>query len=163
MKQCSYTAQKRDELIIRIITEEISQEERDSFYDHLTHCEACRDRFEKTKELTNKLIGISRPSPLTPIEMALLNRLIKESPSLHRKFLPINILLKTTMAIAFTLVLIFTGWEIQRKLPLNNPNINKEIFSKEDMDLIDNLEMLKELETIEKLVKTLNKNSENHS
>lgn len=162
MKKCTYTPEKINELISLAIAGEGSPKEDSLFDQHLRNCEVCREKLYRIKHIFSELTEMAKPNPLTPREIARLHGTVFTTPRQHKKTTVFPLLQSSVTALVKPLAIaicavfvIFAGWKIYHKPMLHTAKIQQENLSEEEMDIISNLDMLKDLEAIEKLVKVL--------
>lgn len=180
MKRCSYTTKKRDELIILDVAGEIAPHEASDFRRHLAGCDICQKRFDELSNFATAIAHCAHPEPLTNSEIARLNHAIMsrktpvpKSKSLYSLFSLLGLpssgfnlyrafLKPVALAFCF-LILIFSGWHLYHKpaLSLHPAKINQ--MAGDEADIIANLDMLEDLDALEKLVKVLDESAENRS
>lgn len=180
MKRCSYTPKERDELIILDVTGEIAPHTASDFRRHLAGCDICQKRFDELSNFAKAIAYYAHPEPLTNSEIARLNHAIMsrktsalKSKSLFSRLAFLQLpsfgynfsrafLKPVALAFCF-LILIFSGWHLYHKpaLSLHTAKINQ--MTGDEADIIANLDMLEDLDALEKLVKVLDESAENRS
>jgi predicted anti-sigma-YlaC factor YlaD len=70
MKECIYTSEKRDELIMLALIGELPSEAIASLLKHIESCEACRERFAQISQFDKELKSLAEPEPLSLWEIA---------------------------------------------------------------------------------------------
>lgn len=162
MKKCTYTPEKINKLVSLTISSEGSPEEFNLLSQHLRDCEVCREKLHRIKYIFSELTEMAKPDPLTPREIARLRGAVFEGSKQNKKTtVPdfsqsfVTVLLKPLAIAICAIFIIFAGWKIYREPALHTAKIQQEKISEEEVDIISHLDMLKDLETIEKLVKVL--------
>jgi len=159
MKECIYTSEKRDELIMLALVGELPSEAIASLLKHIESCEACRERFAQISQFDKELKSLAEPEPLSLWEIARITNAIHRPKQLS--IFPKVILKPLALglcAIAFT----FAGWwkiHQHTKPPLQITSTQEEAISQEDLNVIAHIDMLEELDDIEKLTKILDEPS----
>ncbi|MEJ5300895.1 MAG: zf-HC2 domain-containing protein [Thermodesulforhabdaceae bacterium] len=163
LKSCIYTPDKRDELITLALMGELSPESESFFRNHITSCEVCMERVTKLSEFYRKLKTFSEPEPLNIWEIARLTRAIRKPK--HKSVF--TSLLKPVAVGLCVMIITVGGWWKLRDHSLSfltTANIQQEEnISPEDLNVIAHIDMLEELDSIEKLTKVLDEGWENQS
>lgn len=161
MKPC----QDRRETLLLDVYGELPLNERPSWEKHLETCEGCRQERERMRRLL-QLVKEATPSPgLSPEDARDLAGSVKrelrreqEGTWWPKRFLSIPNRLIPALAAACLLV-VALGWFTMRELKapslvdtITNNNLEKPMMAA-DLDVIKNLELLEEMETLQKLVK----------
>jgi len=159
MKECIYTPEKRDELIILALTGELPSEARASLLKHIESCEACRERFAKISRFDKELKSLAEPEPLSLWEITKITNAIYRSKQLS--IFPKTILKLLAVGLCAVMLTFAGWWKIHQytKPPLQITTIQGEAISQEDLNVITHLDMLEELDDIEKLAKILDEPS----
>lgn len=173
-KRCNYTSEIRDELIILDIVGEIGPEQSAVFKEHLAYCEVCQKRFTELLGFTRAIKNCSQKESLTTAEIVQLNEAIilnKSSPERSNRT-PLSFcsgqhvfhfFTKSLAAALCIAILIFSGWHLYNKslFPSGTAKISQTYD--DEADIIANLDMLEELDVLEKLVKVLDEPSGHRS
>jgi len=163
MKECIYTSEKRDELIIMPRIGELPSEAKASLLKHIESCEACRERFAQIARFDKELKTLAEPEPLTIWEIARITNAIHRS---KQSSIFSKAILKPLAVGLCAIIITFAGWwkfHQHSTSPLQITSVQEEVISQDDLNVIAHLDMLEELDDIEKLTKILDEPSRSQS
>jgi len=131
---------------------------------HLENCEGCRQEHERLSAILTRVKEASLSPQLSPMEAramaANISRTLKAVPRRngwrqYLEFLPSRLIPAAAMAGALVIAVAVVGYLNLNKSPGLAPvslNQNEEIMlSDTDLEILDNLELLKEMDAIQKL------------
>jgi hypothetical protein len=163
MKPCS----DYQEILLLDVYGELNPAERRTWENHLGSCEHCRKEKEQLGQLL-QIIKTALPAPtLSPDKSAEQVRSIQEKFRQEadlpwwRKvdfFLPQRLIPALTTACLLLIIVSWFGLKEFRKFGLLTPSsqtIPEEQINRDDLDVVANLDFLKEMDDVEKIVKHL--------
>jgi hypothetical protein len=163
MKACS----KRQETLWLDIYEELNPNERQAWEQHLENCPGCREERQRLLHLLQR-VKDEMPPPELSVERARalswsIKRVLRDQGAVTRwrkRILGVPNRLIPALVAACLLIGVF-GWFTIDKLqsPSTFQNLSglnsEEQMSVKDLEVIDNLELLEELDTLQKLVQVV--------
>jgi anti-sigma factor RsiW len=146
---------------------ELSPEDRPSWGEHLKKCEACRREREQLVNFLQHLREVSPSPTLSPVKAETLTASIKrklrgrqEKRSWPTRLLGAPNRLVPALAAACILIVLF-GWLGVKEFSApesaqnaSNLKLQEQVLAN-DLEIVRNLELLEEMETIQKLVKVV--------
>ena len=163
MKPCS----DYQEMLLLDVYGELNPAERRAWENHLSTCEHCRKEKEQLLRLL-QTIKTALPTPtLSPDKIAAhvrsIQEKLREEANLPwwrkvRLRLPQRLIPALTTACLLLIIMSWFGLKELRKfglLPTSHQTTSEEQINRNDLDVVKNLEFLKEMEDVEKLVKHL--------
>lgn len=140
---------------------------------HLENCEGCRHEYQRLSTILAKVRQASVAPQLTPWEAramaANISRTLKAGPGRtgwrqYLDFMPSRLIPAAAMAAALVIAVAVVGYLNLNKTPGLAPvslNQNEEIMlSDTDLEILDNLELLKEMDAIQKLSRVVTPDGE---
>ena len=131
---------------------------------HLEHCEGCRQEHERLSTILTRVKEASVSPQLSPLEAramaANISRTLKAGTRRtwwrqYLEFMPSRLIPAAAMAGALIITVAVVGYLNLNKTPGMAPvslNQNEELMlSDKDLEILDNLELLKEMDAIQKL------------
>lgn len=131
---------------------------------HLEHCEGCRQEHERLSTILTRVKEASVSPQLSPLEAramaANISRILKAGTRRtwwrqYLEFMPSRLIPAAAMAGALIITVAVVGYLNLNKTPGMAPvslNQNEELMlSDKDLEILDNLELLKEMDAIQKL------------
>ena len=165
MKPCS----DYQEMLLLDVYGELNPAERRAWENHLSTCEHCRKEKEQLLQLL-QTIKTALPTPtLSPDEIAEHVRSIqwklREEANLPwwrkvRFHLPYRLVPALTTACLLLIIVSWFGVKEFKKADIIFPSLrsfSEEQINRDDLEVVKNLDFLKEMEDLEKLVKVLDK------
>ncbi len=150
---CRYSLEERERFIILDLGEELEPSLRAEWKSHLLTCQECRMEWSRFKGIIDKVKELSQKESLSKGESTrMLEEIIQRAGHKRRS------ILKPAIVLASLLLVVFLGMFFYERNEILETRV-----AKEDLEVIKNLDLLKELETIEKIVKIVDKEGENHS
>ena len=140
---------------------------------HLEHCEGCRQEHERLSTILTRVKEASVSPQLSPLEAramaANISRILKAGTRRtwwrqYLEFMPSRLIPAAAMAGALVITVAVVGYLNLNKTPGMAPvslNQNEELMlSDKDLEILDNLELLKEMDAIQKLSRAVTPDGE---
>jgi hypothetical protein len=163
MKSCS----GYQEMLFLDVYGELNPAERRAWENHLGSCEHCRKEKEQLVRLLQTIKTVLPTPTLSPDKIAedvrSIQKKLREEANLPwwRKvgfFLPQRLIPALTTACLLLIIVSWFGLKEFRKFDMLSPSsqtISEEQINRDDLDVVANLDFLKEMDDVEKLVKHL--------
>ena len=165
MKPCS----DYQEMLLLDVYEELNPAERSAWENHLGTCEHCRKDREQLVRLLQTIKTALPTATLSPDKIAdhvrSIQRKLREEADLpwwRKMYFPLPQRLIPVLTTACVLLIIISWFGLKEFekfgiLSTSHQIISEEQINRNDLEVVKNLEFLKEMEDVEKLVKHLDK------
>ena len=144
--------------------------------DHLKNCEGCRNEHERLSSLLDKIKETSVSPQLSPLQArAMATEISRTLKAGSRRtwwreclaLLPTRLAPAVAMAGALVITVVVIGYLSLNRNPgpvtvSQNPN-EELMLSDKDLEILDNLELLKEMDAIQKLSRVVNPDDESET
>ncbi len=164
MKPCPYPSEARTARMTLLLLGELSPEEERRWEVHLAHCPRCRNEYIHLQRLFY-LGNVLRERPtLSTVELLQLSRAIEHRVRSTKHRSPLTSILKP-LAIAgcFCAILLSTWSTFVAHRAAKETRWHASHLLEDDEEVISNFELLREFETIEKLIKVLDEHEDSSS
>ena len=154
----------RDEVLMLDVYGELSEEERAEWEQHLEQCAGCREERQKMLRFIDRIKREMPPPPFSSDKAGALSRALQgrlhEGKTVSRWWERIVPAPSRTLAAvaAACCVVVLAGWLALKwfEAPSPHPDVRAEAqISEKDIEIIKNMDLLEDLETLRKLVQVV--------